>query len=171
MDNKENLRTPDKKRKNEEIGYVHVHVTPKKTSKKGNDWYQFLLQASPTNSMTIAGLDLKRYNKICNFKETKSPVKVIFDDERKEIFTKQIEIIPLQAYDIDFRYVDKKEEGCSMTKLVLIGDIPSMDYNTYMKISVKGRVYMGKESPRDVNTRYGPSKVKEFASLKMNLEM
>ena len=66
----------NRKRNNADLaGYIQ-HLSPKKVSRRGNPYYTFQVQTSPSRSEKLVGYSSGQYHELEKLQEVKSPVKL-----------------------------------------------------------------------------------------------
>ena len=84
-------------------GFVQ-NLSPRKKSARGNNWYEFQLQTSESNSRRIVGFADGYYNRLLQLQKSRSPVKINFQAGKSDILDKQCNVIELENFDVHFPY-------------------------------------------------------------------
>ena len=87
-------------------GFIQ-QLSPRKKSKKGNEYYTFQLQTSPTSSQKVVSYQGDQYSFFKEMYSDKSPVKITsFQKDDHLQFSDRCRVTKLKGFDVPFDYAE-----------------------------------------------------------------
>ena len=150
----------DRKRSADVKGFIQ-HLSPRKTSRKGNPYFTFQLQTSAGEVEKVVGYCSQKYEDLQRFEECRSPIKIkkLNKSDGTSILNDNSVVAKLNNYDVNFQYQEMENPEHSnaptISKLVQISELNDCEVATGTFFSVKAILAIGDFPMKMVVTKFG----------------